>query len=148
VTRYYQVLNRIIDMDEAALFRPLVVGRLRRRRQVARAARAGQTERGEEIRREMATTLLERCEMLAEVCRRAGLRAGPGGGQSRSTPTHVVISTGPYDSGYYRLVPDVGESVTIYFVPAADVPTRDLGHVLTHARAAGAVLDHIAGVQP
>lgn len=157
-TRYYQVLNRLLDMEEAAKFKPALVERLRRRREVGRAARAEQTRVAQEHMatrseipeetRPVATSLLERCEMLSDVCRKAGLRAGPGGGSSRATPQHVVVSPGEVAKrdGYYRLVPGVGEAVTVYYAPPNDAPVHSLGHALSHARAAGLVLDHIAGV--
>lgn len=163
-TRYYQALNRIICMDEAEAYSPVVVGRLRRIRQAAqeqrdrataaqkqarqeiedanRRSRDVQTE--QEMEEHVSTTIGERCGLLADICHAAGLRAGPGG-ENRAAPTHVVIGLGPTGAGYYRLVPALGEAVRIYFVPT-EGPTRDLGQVLTHARAAGRVLDHLAGV--
>ncbi len=38
-TRYYQVLNRLLESDEAVAYDPLVVHRLRRRRDRRRRAR-------------------------------------------------------------------------------------------------------------
>lgn len=161
-TRYYQVLNRLLDMDEAERFDPATVRRLRRIREGKRAERERATDAQRRIRAEMdnrrgrdaettdqleqhvATSVGERCEMLAEVCRKAGLRAGPGG-PNRAVPTHVVVGLGPDGIGYYRLAPAVGESVIVNYVPP-EGDTRYLGQALTHARAVGRVLDHLAGV--
>jgi hypothetical protein len=40
VTRYYQLLNELIDRPEAAAFDPVLVGRLRRQRSRRRRMRA------------------------------------------------------------------------------------------------------------
>ncbi len=40
VTRYYQLLNELIDTPEAAAFDPVLVGRLRRQRSRRRRLRA------------------------------------------------------------------------------------------------------------
>jgi hypothetical protein len=157
-TRYYQVLNRLLDMDEAEAHKPDLVHTLRARRDKARKVRDAQTAVAQRLReelhgptptreedRQVATSLYERCEMLAGMLIKAGLRAKEGGSGPGGAPVHVVVRTGVEADGYYRLVPGVGEAVTLYFVPV-EGPARDLGHVLSHARAAGVVLDHIAGV--
>jgi hypothetical protein len=43
VTRYYQLLNELIDRPEAAAFDPALVGRLRRQRSRRRRMRAAST---------------------------------------------------------------------------------------------------------
>lgn len=42
--RYYQLLDRLLDSEEALEHDPLLVGRLRRRRTAAAARRRGRTE--------------------------------------------------------------------------------------------------------
>lgn len=159
-TRYYQVLNRLLDMDEAEQFMPMMVRRLRNRRDEARNARQAASARAREIDAQtkghapaapeearVSTSRVERCEMLASLLKRAGLdRASVSLHGAEGVSSIVVVrSNAPESDGYYRLVPGIGEAVTIYYVPV-EGPTRDLGHVLTHARAAGVVLDHLAGV--
>ncbi|MCK9874429.1 DUF3263 domain-containing protein [Frankia sp. AgPm24] len=47
-TRYYQILNRLIDSEAALVTDPMLVRRLRRLREQRRAARAGRRDRDEE----------------------------------------------------------------------------------------------------
>ncbi|WP_261567390.1 DUF3263 domain-containing protein [Frankia gtarii] len=47
-TRYYQILNRLIDSDAALITDPMLVRRLRRLREQRRAARSGRRDRVEE----------------------------------------------------------------------------------------------------
>jgi Protein of unknown function (DUF3263) len=44
VTRYYQLLNILIDRPEAAEFDPILVARLRRRRRARRGLRSARPE--------------------------------------------------------------------------------------------------------
>lgn len=44
VTRYYQLLNLLIDRPEAAEFDPILVARLRRRRRARRGLRSARPE--------------------------------------------------------------------------------------------------------
>lgn len=47
-TRYYQILNRLIDAPAALIADPMLVRRLRRLRDQRRAARSGRRDQGEE----------------------------------------------------------------------------------------------------
>jgi hypothetical protein len=47
-TRYYQILNRLIDSESALIADPMLVRRLRRLRDQRRAARSGRRDRSEE----------------------------------------------------------------------------------------------------
>jgi len=47
-TRYYQILNRLIDTEAAMIADPMLVRRLRRLRDQRRAARSGRSGRGGE----------------------------------------------------------------------------------------------------
>lgn len=91
----------------------------------------------------MSMTVPERCELLHGVLRTAGLRAGVSG--PSPAWTHVVVGTGLKDTGYYRAVPALGTGVRIYFVPVTG-SIVDLGTTITPERAAGRILDHMAGV--
>ncbi|MCK9895724.1 DUF3263 domain-containing protein [Frankia sp. AgB32] len=47
-TRYYQILNRLIDSEAAMIADPMLVRRLRRLRDQRRAARSGRRDQGGE----------------------------------------------------------------------------------------------------
>ncbi len=47
-TRYYQILNRLIDSEAALIADPMLVRRLRRLRDQRRAARSGRRDQGGE----------------------------------------------------------------------------------------------------
>ncbi|MCM3886399.1 DUF3263 domain-containing protein [Frankia sp. R82] len=47
-TRYYQILNRLIDSEAALVTDPMLVRRLRRLREQRRSARVGRRDRDEE----------------------------------------------------------------------------------------------------